>query len=227
MLDQKEAPQKADQEAPQQAAQESPQQAAQSAPPQVAENAPQQSTPAAPVPPTEEEKHQKYDVTVQDVAKLDKAVTQYEKYQIVAMEDRQRAEDRPLDQGAQARANRSEAFAEKYYNKNIKPIEDRMVDPNQNKVKPFREYEPGVDVSAASKLAMRAHTDHICGPDTHHPNEIRPGAFSAGVTEMGEGSHSRQEIPALRSEMYREEAREHAREAVGRGPAKTAAGHGL
>jgi hypothetical protein len=162
-----------------------------------------------PEPPSQEELHKKYDVTQQDVTKLEKSVPQYERYSMAAAADRLRADERPLDNGAQARALKSEAFAENFYNKNVRPIEDKMVDPNQHKVKGLRDYEPGVDPEAANKLAMRAHLDHHVGAQAGRDG-VQPGADAGGP----EGRKSWEEVPALRSEMYRAEAHETAREAV-------------
>jgi hypothetical protein len=191
---------------------------------QTKEIEPQRSSeerpPAPPTPPTQEELHQKYDITKQDATKAEISVVKQEKYDVVAAVQRQWADDHPFDKGASERAAKSEAFAHKHYEKNVKPFEEKMMGPD-GKPSEYRDYEPGVDAESVKKLAMRAHLDH----------KIEPVVNENGVKVGNGGQYNWKEMPEIKAEVHRDEARDKARDAVSRNadaaPAKAAPGMGL
>jgi hypothetical protein len=174
----------------------------------------------APKPPTQEELHQKYDITKQDAANAERSVGKQEKYEVVAAVQRQWADEHPFDRGAAARAEKSEAFAKSHYEKNVKPFEEKMMGPD-GKPSNYRDYEPGVDSESVKKLAMRAHLDH----------KIEPTVNENGVQVGGGGQYSWKEMPEIKAEVHRDAAREVARDAVqskaDASPAKPGPGMGL
>ena len=185
-------------------------------------DAPQQSTAenGRPEPkPTEAELHQKYDVTKEDVTKAGQAVNQYERYSVVAKADEVYADEHPNNQGARARAERSQTFADKYYTKNVEPFEKTVIGPN-GQPKQSLNYEPGANQEDAKKFASRSYIDHKVAPSVTADNDhIRVG---------NGGTYGSQEIPGMRAEMLRDEARDKARDAVSQAPAHHAhakAGH--
>jgi len=174
-----------------------------------------------PAPPSEAELHRKYDVTKEDVAKAGQAVKQYERYSVVAKADEIYADEHPHNEGARARAERSQGFAEKYYAKNVEPFEKTMMGPN-GQPKEHLTYEPGASQDDAKKYALRSYIDHkvppSVTPDNDHIRVANGGTFS---------SH---EIPGMRTEMLRDEARDKARDAVAQSPSNARhamAAHGL
>jgi hypothetical protein len=169
-----------------------------------ADNAP------APPPPTEAELHQKYDVTKEDVAKAGQSVKQYERYSVVAKADEVYADEHPNNQGARARAERSQGFAEKYYAKNVEPFEKTMIGPN-GQPKNSINYEPGANQEDAKKFASRSYIDHKVAPSVTADNDH--------IRVANGGTFSSQEIPGMRAEMLRDEARDKARDAVAQSPA--------
>jgi hypothetical protein len=159
--------------------------------------------------PSQAELHEKYDVTKEDVTKAGLAVKQYERYSVVAKADETFADEHPMNQGARARAERSQAFAEKYYTKNVEPFEKTMMGPN-GQPKNYLNYEPGADPEEAKKFATRSYVDHKVGPS------ITPDNDHIQVANGGKFSSS--EIPGMRAEMLRDEARDKARDAVAQNP---------
>jgi hypothetical protein len=169
----------------------------------------------APKAPSQAELHEKYDITKQDAANAERSVGKQEKYEVVAALQRQWADEHPFDRGAAARAEKSEAFAKKHYETNVKPFEDKMMGPD-GKPSNYREYEPGVDPEAVKKLAMRAHLDH----------KIEPVVNENGVQVGGGGQYTWKEMPEIKSEVHRDAAREVARDTVARNAELTPATKG-
>jgi hypothetical protein len=170
---------------------------------------PQQNAGPPPPPPTEAELHQKYDVTKEDVAKAGQAVKQYERYSVVAKADEIYADEHPNNQGARARAERSQGFAEKYYSKNVEPFEKTMMGPN-GQPKEYLNYEPGASQDDAKKYASRSYIDHKVAPSVTPDNDH--------IRVANGGTFSSHEIPGMRAEMLRDEARDKARDAVAKSP---------
>jgi hypothetical protein len=115
------------------------------------------------------------------------------------------ADEHPNSEGARVKAERSQAFAEKYYAKNVEPFEKTMMGPN-GRPKEYLNYEPGANQEDAKKFASRSYIDHkvppVVTPDNDHIRVANGGQFGS------------QEIPGMRAEMQRDEARDKARDAV-------------